>query len=163
MLRNHVRTSVCFGVVLSCSLALGEEWTQFRGSDYGRTSETQVNELWDASTVAWKTPLPGRGASCPVLFGNTIYLTAYTGYGTTHENPGSESDLEHHLFCIAATDGSVLWKKTVPTTSPKNYPVRPQIRETASPCAEECHSRGGSGDKIRCSTNTGRRPTGRSI
>ena len=120
MLRKCRELSVCFSFLLACSSVPGEEWTQFRGSDYGRTSETQVNELWDSSTVAWKTPLPGRGASSPVLFGENIYLTAYTGYGTTHENPGSESDLQRHLFCIAAADGSVVWKNAVPTTSPKN-------------------------------------------
>ena len=120
MFRKCVQISMCFSFLLACSSVPGEEWTQFRGSDYGRTSETQVNELWDASTVAWKTPLPGRGASSPVVFGENIYLTAYTGYGTTHENPGSESDLQRHLFCIAAADGSVVWKNTVPTTSPEN-------------------------------------------
>ena len=120
MLMKCIQISVCFSFLLACSSVPGEEWTQFRGSDYGRTSQTQVNELWDASTIAWKTPLPGRGASSPVLFGENIYLTAYTGYGTTHENPGSESDLQRHLFCIAAADGSVVWKNAVPTTSPKN-------------------------------------------
>jgi len=115
-----VQVALCLGLVLSCSLALGEEWTQFRGSDYGRTAETQVNPVWDASTVAWKTPLPGRGASSPVLFGDVVYLTAYTGYGSTRGNPGNESDLERHLFCISVADGNVVWTKAVPTTSPKN-------------------------------------------
>lgn len=120
MLCRHMSAMFCLGLAFSCSLAAGEEWTQFRGSDYGRTLQTQVNPVWDSSTVAWKTPLPGRGASSPVLFGDKIYLTAYTGYGTSHENPGDESDLERHLFCISASDGSVVWKTTVPTTSPKN-------------------------------------------
>ena len=56
MLRKCMLISVWFSVLVACSSVPGEEWTQFRGSDYGRTSQTQVNEVWDASTVAWKTP-----------------------------------------------------------------------------------------------------------
>ena len=36
---------------------------------------------WSArENIAWKTPLPGRGASSPVVCGNRIYLTSFTGY-----------------------------------------------------------------------------------
>ena len=98
----------------------GETWTQFRGSDFGRTSQTNVIETWDSKAILWKTPLPGRGASSPVLFGDRIYLTAYTGYGINAENPGEESRLECHLLCISAADGAIIWKKSTPAASPKN-------------------------------------------
>ena len=73
-----------------------------------------------SENVAWKTPLPGRGSSSPVVFADRIYLTAYTGYGLTNEAPGNAGDLVRHLFCIDAEDGSVVWQKAVPAQSDKN-------------------------------------------
>ncbi len=120
MLSKPTRLMVCVGLLIAASIAGGEEWTQFRGSDYGRTSEANVAATWDSSNVAWKTALPGRGASSPVLFGDRIYLTAFTGYGIDKTAPGKESDLKRHLLCINPTDGAILWGKTIPTTSKKN-------------------------------------------
>ena len=76
MFKSYLQIVLCFGCVTAAALAQAEEWTQFRGSDFGRTSETNVAERWVSELVAWKTPLPGRGASSPVLFDNRISLTA---------------------------------------------------------------------------------------
>ncbi len=119
MLKQPVLTA-CFGLVMAASIADCEEWTQFRGPDYGRTSEARIAPFWSSDTVAWKTPLPGHGASSPVLFDNRIYVTAYTGYGIDKKAPGSEDDLQRHLLCIRPADGTVIWEKTIPTTSSKN-------------------------------------------
>ena len=105
---------------MAASLVQGEEWTQFRGSDYGRTLETNVAERWVSEVVAWKTPLPGRGASSPVIFDNRIYLTAYTGYGINGKAPGDPANLVRHLLCIEVEHGSIVWQKAVPTESDKN-------------------------------------------
>lgn len=119
---HPTRVATYLGIVLlaASALAYGEDWTQFRGSDYGRTDETNVAAQWNSENVAWKTLLPGRGASSPVVFDGRIYLTAYTGYGLDKESPGNEQDLERMLLCISPTDGEILWQKTVPTTSDKN-------------------------------------------
>ena len=114
-----MQMSVCFSLLLACSSVLGEEWTQFRGSDYGRTSETQVNKLWDASTVAWKTPLPGRGASSPVVFNDRVYLTAFTGYAIDQREPGDPAKLVRHLLCFDMNTGEQLWQQSVPVEKEK--------------------------------------------
>ena len=110
----------CLAVLLVASLSKAEDWTQFRGSDFGRTLEKNVPERWVAENVAWKTELPGRGGSCPVVLGDRIYLTAYTGYGIEQKSPGEPGNLVRHLICINATDGNLLWKKAVPAASDKN-------------------------------------------
>ncbi len=120
MFKRFLQLALCLSCAMAASIMQAEEWTQFRGSDYGRTSETKVAERWDDETVAWKTSLPGRGASSPVIFDNRIYLTAYTGYGIDREAPGDPADLVRHLFCMDATNGRILWQKDVPTQSDKN-------------------------------------------
>ncbi len=124
MLRSTLRKLTMLGVAVTPFLFTptthGETWTQFRGSDYGKTSETNIAETWDSSAVLWKTSLPGRGASSPALFGDHIYLTSYTGYGIDATSPGNEAELERHLLCLNAADGKIIWQKTVPATSQKN-------------------------------------------
>lgn len=114
----------CLGIGLLVCLPApdlyGEQWNQFRGSDYGRTSASDVPVRWQSDNVAWKTALPGRGASSPSVFGDRVYLTAYTGYGIDKETPGNEGDLKRHLLCIRASDGEVIWSKTVPASSAEN-------------------------------------------
>jgi outer membrane protein assembly factor BamB len=119
MLRQFLHVLVCFGFLM-VSIADGEEWTQFRGSDFGRTSEDKIAEQWDSDNFAWKTQLPGRGASSPVVFKNRIYLTAFTGYGIDKDAPGNQGDLKRHLLCVSSGDGSILWQKTVPAPSENN-------------------------------------------
>lgn len=121
MFRNKVRSLVLSSALFSCgSFELNaEDWTQFRGSDFGRTTQSQIAESWDSSAVDWKTPLPGRGSSCPVVFEDRIYLTAYTGFGIDPSAPGAPGDLVRHLFCINAEDGSVVWKKALPSPEHK--------------------------------------------
>ena len=105
---------------MAAAIVQAEEWTQFRGSDYGRTSETNVAERWVSEMVAWKTPLPGRGASSPVIFDSRIYLTAYTSYGIDKGEPGDPANLVRHLLCIEAEHGNIVWQKAVPAQSDKN-------------------------------------------
>jgi hypothetical protein len=115
-----MQTVLCGGCVIAAALVQAEEWTQFRGSDFGRTSESNVGERWVSELVAWKTPLPGRGASSPVVFNNHIFLTAYTGYGIDGKAPGDPAKLVRHLLCIEAEQGSIVWQKAVPAESDKN-------------------------------------------
>jgi outer membrane protein assembly factor BamB len=107
-------------LILSTRPARSEEWTQFRGSDFGRTSEPNIAETWSSEYVAWKTRLPGRGASSPVVFGDRIYLTAFTGYAIDKRNPGDPSQLVRHLLCLDVNTGKVLWQRSVADASDKD-------------------------------------------
>lgn len=120
MSKRHLQIVLCFGCLMAAAFVHAEEWTRFRGSDYGRTSEANVAERWVSELVAWNTPLPGRGASSPVVFDNRIYVTAYTGYGIDGKAPGNPANLVRHLFCIEAEQGSIVWQKAVPAQSDRN-------------------------------------------
>ena len=104
---------------LSTSLA-AESWTQFRGSDFGATSATELPVEWSSKNVSWKTALPGPGASSPVIYDGAIYLTCYTGYGVDVEEPGEPLDLQRHLLCIQANNGQIVWQKTIGAVSAEN-------------------------------------------
>ena len=63
-----------------CLAALGSDWPQFRGPDgQGHSDEVDLPVTWsEKENLTWKTPLPGRGWSSPVLAGGRIWLTAAT-------------------------------------------------------------------------------------
>lgn len=90
-----------------------QDWRQFLGDRGSATSESaQLPTQWDADTnIKWKAELPGRGASSPIIVGDRIFLTCYTGYGD-----GTESKIENlvrHVLCFDRTSGKVLWQKSV--------------------------------------------------
>eukprot|EP00913_Durusdinium_trenchii_P008824 g8290.t1 len=91
-------------------------WPRFRGpGGAGLSGETGLPETWSAqSNIAWKTPLPGPGSSSPVIWGDHVYVTCYSGYGLDVKSPGQKSNLQRHLFCIDRGNGRVVWKKSKP-------------------------------------------------
>jgi len=113
LLRN--RTLLCMTVLLgSLASAQAADWTQFRGPGGLATADDKdLPTTWDATTnVAWKTPLSGRGASSPIVVGDRVFLTCYTGYAVEKKAPGNPGDLLMHLVCLKRADGSMLWDKT---------------------------------------------------
>jgi outer membrane protein assembly factor BamB len=54
--------------------------------------------------VQWKTPIPGKGWSSPVAFGNRIFLTTAVPKGPTHSL---------HTLCLDASTGKIVWDVTV--------------------------------------------------
>lgn len=53
-----------------------DDWPSWRGPDHSgsRGGEGYPTE-WTLETVQWKIPLPGKGASVPIVFGDRIYVT----------------------------------------------------------------------------------------
>lgn len=90
-----------------------DDWTRFRGENgNGVSTASSLPETWsDTNNIAWKVELPGPGSSSPVITGNRIFVTCYSGYGT--EQGGSPSKLVRHLVCVDAASGRILWDKTV--------------------------------------------------
>ena len=76
------RRLVCLGVCLSPLLLAGAEWPQFRGpGSRGASGESSPPTTWDdATNIVWKADLPGPGSSSPIIFGDRVYITAYSGY-----------------------------------------------------------------------------------
>jgi outer membrane protein assembly factor BamB len=66
-------------VFVSASVASAADvWPQFRGpTGQGEALEERLPLEWSESEgIKWKTPLPGRGWSSPVIAGGRIWLTA---------------------------------------------------------------------------------------
>jgi len=129
-----MRTVACFIVLLSLACATpwarAGDWPQFRGPN-GSSVSTQAGlpDAWsDSENVAWKTPLPGSGSSSPVVSGDRVFVTCYSGYGVDRSSVGDQEDLKRHLVCVNLADGKILWDKAVPAVLPED-PYSGQLRQ----------------------------------
>ncbi len=105
----------CLGLVApyGTDVALAADWTQFRGpGGLGTSLQESAPTRWsETENVAWKTELPGAGTSSPIVIGDKIFLTCYSGYGLDEGGPGEMSDLTRHVVCLDRSTGELEWAK----------------------------------------------------
>lgn len=117
----------------------GEQWSEFRGpTGMGTSTATGLPVEWSAErNIVWKTPLPGPGASSPIVFAERIYLTCYTGYYIPDRPGGSLEDLERHLLAIDKNSGKVLWDRAVKAKLPEEEQIRDHGYAANTPVADD--------------------------
>ncbi|NNE91582.1 MAG: PQQ-binding-like beta-propeller repeat protein [Verrucomicrobiales bacterium] len=101
-----------------------EDWLRFRGPngtgiyDGKKTVPTTWSE--GGENVKWKVELPGKGISSPILVGDKIFLTTWSGYGIDLENAGEQENLQRHLVCLNRKTGEEIWNKAVKAELPED-------------------------------------------
>lgn len=69
-----------FVLVLAAGAAVADaqtNWPRWRGPhDNGSVETGNYPVKWDAQSVLWKAPLPGKGCSTPIVWNEKIYLTS---------------------------------------------------------------------------------------
>jgi len=125
----------CLGAALffsNPSSAAGDaNWPQWRGPEgSGISAERGLPEEWgETKNVRWKTPLPGKGHSSPIVWGKRVFLTTAVegavvpgAKAVPHKmgdqewkHPDSVGADRKHAFKVIALDrdtGRVLWEQT---------------------------------------------------
>lgn len=126
-------------VALLCSLnalpvQAEEHWPQFRGPEArGVASGPALPVRWSAGeNIAWKTDLPGRGWSSPIVWGNRVFVTTAVNSGELEKpNKGlyfggnrpepRRVELDYRVICLDLESGEILWKRSVhqgPSSNP---------------------------------------------
>ncbi len=105
--------------VLLVLLALSEasvnagDWPRFRGPNGdGISTDGPIPAKWDvAKNLKWKVDLPGKGSSSPIVVGERVFVTCYSGYGEAAG--GDDARLTRHLVCVDKPSGGILWTQGV--------------------------------------------------
>jgi len=142
-------------IALVAPAALGasppaKRWPQWRGADgQGISRENGLPDRWsDTENVRWKTPIPGRGHSSPIVWGDRIFLTTavegdvvpgaravvHLDEGKEFLHPASIGADRRHSYRVLALDagtGRVVWEKTAWEGAP--YDNRHEKGSFASP------------------------------
>jgi outer membrane protein assembly factor BamB len=102
-----------------------QDWPQFRGpTGQGISTDKGVPLNWGPDkNITWKVTLPGSGTSSPIVVGDRIFLTCYSGFREPGK-PGRMDDLKRHVVCLSAKDGKQLWEQTVPSKLPEQDNIR---------------------------------------
>ncbi|MFO0868244.1 MAG: PQQ-binding-like beta-propeller repeat protein [Pirellulales bacterium] len=119
--------------------AKSADWARFRGpSGMGTSDAKGLPTRWSQDeNVAWKTPLPGPGASSPIVFRDRIYLTCYSGYFVPGTSGGSLEQLKRHLLALDRATGRILWDQAVPAKLPEEDKIRDHGFAANTPAADE--------------------------
>jgi hypothetical protein len=81
-----------------------EEWPCWRGPRLdGTSTETGIPTTWSKTeNIAWKAPIPGKGHSSPIIWGDRIFVTSCL-----------EKEGKRLLLCLDRRNGKELWRKEV--------------------------------------------------
>jgi outer membrane protein assembly factor BamB len=108
-------------------------WPSFRRPDASGVADGQnPPTTWDAAhgiNVRWRTPIPGLGHSCPVVWGDRLFLTtAISGMANPKVRTGNYGDVTSvndktphtwKVFCVDKNSGKIAWERTAFQGVPK--------------------------------------------
>lgn len=115
--------SICVTLLLSSSVfAEDANWNQFRGPRGDGTSTEKglpVSFQEGSPDIVWKTPVPGKAWSSPVIWGKQIWLTNAPDVPVSvKEKPKVDKPVELFAVCVDLESGKVIHNlKVFETTS----------------------------------------------
>lgn len=107
-MRNRLPTLLL--ILTVCGSTRAGDWPGWRGPlGNGVCDEQELPPRWSATeNVRWRTPLPDRGNSTPVVWGDRVFVTQ--AVETTHRRT---------LLCFDRRDGRRLWESGVTYAEPE--------------------------------------------
>ncbi len=100
---------------LSCQAA---DWPRFLGpTGAAVVKESAVPLTWsEKENIAWKYEAPGGGSSSPIVVGDRVIFTCWSGYGGK-DSTSDPSKLQRHLICLSLATGKKQWETIVASSA----------------------------------------------
>lgn len=138
----------CVAILLTVSFRINAQntdlahWPQWRGPFFNGIARGDAPTTWsDTKNIKWKTTIPGRGFSTPIIWGDRIFLTTAIPTGKPAPEPPTQPDAANppqgerrgrgsgreagpqaeHKFEVIAIDrksGRILWQRTAKMVAP---------------------------------------------
>ena len=163
---------LCIVSICPCTLAqeADSNWQQFRGptgNGVSTSAKPPVNWSGDSENLKWKTPIPGKGSSSPIVWADKVYLmtavdTGKAPAGEKEVTPPTEQPQggrpgsgrprgrfgrskppttinEFYLICLNRNDGTLEWKTKLNQTVPHEGKHSTNTFCSASPVTDGKH------------------------
>jgi len=104
-------------VLLLTAVSVGpvsaDDWLRFRGPNgAGVYQGPDIPSEWSTKkNLVWKLKMPGKGFSSPIVVGDKVIVTCYTG--------SPDNQLVRQLVCVDRHMGKALWTRDVPAALPE--------------------------------------------
>src|SRR5665648_422568 len=123
-----------FQQYLQAQIAYNEQWPGFRGPwgcGFIENAKTATNwSLDNSENIKWKTPIPGLGHSCPVIWDDYLFVTTAANsknseslkvglYGDIDEANDSTVH-EFKVYCLDKNTGKIIWERVAHKGIPKS-------------------------------------------
>lgn len=128
-----------------------QNWGQWRGPLHsGEAPHADPPTRWsEQENLKWKTAIPGKGHSSPIVWNDTVFLTTAVPTGPRFEDPnrnqprpGAHDNLwvnQSHKFVVLAlnrNDGTIRWQTVVNQTTPREGGHNTASQASASPVTD---------------------------
>lgn len=115
----------------AAAFAADDDWARWRGPNDDGMARGDAPTVWsDTKNIAWKVPIPGRGFSSPILWGDKLFVT--TAIPTSDAAPaapqpgrrgpggGAGAGREHRfvVMCLDRKTGKTIWERTATVATP---------------------------------------------
>ena len=132
---------ICAASSALLSTTQADSWMRFRGPNGTGIAEGTgplPTDWSNDSNLAWKTSVP-RGSSSPILVGDSVILTGYSGYGEQLDAPGERENLHLHILAISRHDGQPQWTLNI-QPSLEEQEATPRVADhgyaSPTPCSD---------------------------
>jgi len=132
-------------------LLLQADWSSWRGPFENGMARGEAPTNWSSETenVAWKTEIPGRGHSSPVLYGDLLFVTTAVPEGPLSAPGGGRgpgggfaANVPHRflVLCLNRKTGKVVWEREALRATPhEGYHFRYGSFASNSPVTDGKH------------------------
>jgi outer membrane protein assembly factor BamB len=102
--------------------AADDDWAHYRGPNRDGVARGDVPlEFSLTRNLAWKTRIPGRGHSSPVIWGDRIFLSTAIPTGAANGYaPAIRKEHRLLVMCLDRNTGKVLWERSPKTVTPRD-------------------------------------------
>ncbi len=103
-----------------------DDWPQFRGPGAsGVSTSAELPDTWsETEHVAWRTEIPGRGWSSPIVWGERVFITTSIREGGQPEavkkglyfggdRPAPDESHRWAVYCLDLATGEIEWEREV--------------------------------------------------
>jgi len=138
---------------LNAQTSYNQQWPSFRGPwACGYIDNVKTPTNWNVDSlknIKWKSPIPGLGHSCPIIWDNYLFITTASSekqdeslkvglYGDI-DMADDSGIIDFKVYCIDKTNGKIIWERVAHNGIPKSKRHTKSSQANCTPATDGKH------------------------